>query len=65
MALCHAECIASYSAEVTVKSSGSSTRKATVISASLLIKQACSTASRGNLASKLQVLLLCLIFWTI
>ena len=37
------ECIASYSAKVTVKSSGSPTRNATVMSAFLLTMQSCST----------------------
>src|SRR3712207_6878906 len=61
MALCQAECIASYSAEVTVKSSGSSTRKATVMSASLLTMHPCSTESSGNFDSKVVILLLFLI----
>ena len=52
IALCQAECIASYSVEVTVKSSGNSTRKATVMSASLLTIQPCSMESRGNFDSR-------------
>src|SRR3712207_2623750 len=61
IALCQAECIASYSAEVTVKSSGSSTRKATVMSASLLTMHPCSIESSGNLDSSVAILLLFLI----
>ena len=53
-ALHQAACIASYSAPVTVKSSGSSTRKAAVMSASLLIIQPPSTASSGNLLSMVE-----------
>ena len=45
------ECMASYSSAVTVYSSGSSTSKATVRSASLLTMQPFSTESRGNLRS--------------
>ena len=58
IALCQAECIASYSVEVTVKSSCSSTRKATVISASLPTMQPCSMESSGNFDSKVVILLL-------
>ena len=50
-ALAHAECTASYSACVSVNSSGSSTRYATVMSASLLMMQPFSTESNGNLLS--------------
>ena len=46
--------IASYSAAVTVYSSGSSTSKATVMSASLLTMQLFSTARIGNLSSRSQ-----------
>lgn len=55
------ECIVSYSADVTVKSSGSSTRKATVTSASLLTMHPCSTLSKGNFDSNVVILLLFLI----
>ena len=51
IALYQAECIASYSALVTVNSSGSSTEKATVISASLETMQPFSTAKSGNFRS--------------
>ena len=47
---------------MTVKSSGNSTRKATVMSASLLTMQPCSTESSGNFDSKVVILLLFLIF---
>ena len=50
-ALCQAEWTASYSPPVTENSSGSSTLKATVTSASLLTMQPFSTASSGNLLS--------------
>ena len=50
-ALYHAEWMASYSARVTVNSSGSSTRKATVMSASFETMQPFSTAKRGNFLS--------------
>ena len=43
--------MAAYSAEVTVNSSGSSTLKATVMSASFETMQSDSTASSGNLLS--------------
>lgn len=43
--------MASYSSAVTVYSSGNSTSKATVRSASLLTMQPFSTDSRGNLRS--------------
>ena len=45
----------SYSARVNVKSSGSSTLYATVMSASLLMMQPSSTASSGNLLSNVAV----------
>ncbi len=47
IALHHAECMASYSADVTVNSSGSLTSKATVVSASFEMMQPCSTARGG------------------
>ena len=50
-ALYHAECMASYSALVTVNSSGSSTLKATVMSASFEMMQPFSTAKSGNFLS--------------
>ena len=49
--LFQAECIASYSAAVTVNSSGSSTRNATVMSASLETMHPFSTVNSGNLFS--------------
>ena len=45
----------SYSARVSVNSSGSSTRYATVMSASLLMMQPFSTANSGNLLSSVAV----------
>ena len=51
MAFIQEECMASYSAAVTVYSSGSSTSKATVRSASLLTMQPFSTDNRGNFRS--------------
>ena len=65
-ALCHAECIASYSLLVTVNSSGSSTLKATVTSASFDTMQPFSTASSGNLLSSVAAFITFLIlscFW--
>ena len=55
IALHQQPCIASYSALVTVYSSGSSTSKATVMSASLEMMQPCSTASSGNLFSSVVI----------
>ena len=54
-ALTQQECIASYSADVTVKSSGSVIRKATVTSASLLRMHPFSTERIGNLLSNVAV----------
>lgn len=45
----------SYSARVSVNSSGNSTRYATVMSASLLMMQPFSTANSGNLLSSVAV----------
>lgn len=53
--LAHVACIASYSADDTENTSGSVTRKATVMSASLLTMQPCSTAMTGNLLSSVDV----------
>lgn len=65
IALHHAACMASYSAEVTVYSSGSSTSNATVMSASLERMHPSSTASSGNFDSSvvaLSVFLILLLF---
>ena len=64
MLTAHVECIVSYSGVVTVNNSGSSTRKATVISASLLMMQSRSTASNGNLLSIVAAFSTFLIFFS-
>ena len=56
-------CIASYSVDDTENTSGSVTRKATVMSASLLTMQPCSTAMTGNLLSSVDVVNVLLIIY--
>ena len=63
MAFAHVACIASYSAEDTENTSGSVTRKATVMSASLLTMQPCSTAMMGNLLSNVDAFNILLIIY--